>query len=488
MTQILAEYIKGSENFVPGDVRGLSLSEFRKLEKEGIVRKIDDLPGIEPVIRNDFTGKNILGQKYRRGIVDVVIPSKTGNVRSIKELRKAEKSGKITLTIVQRIFSPATGGFASTCNEGAQLNKGLGEFVLFLNDDVEIGPDFFSELIKPFEDSAVGMVGAKNNVMPWGINGSIMCVRRELLEMIGGFDERYFFMFEDNDLCDNVRIRGYEIAISEAEAKHEGGESINTASEFWRRNYYEGQDKYLRKWSGSRLIGAMIVGNESGRYLSRVIIDLFWRDLIDEMVVTCDQSNIETVEELQALKKFYPITIHYHDFKLFGKSENILRERAIQYAISHNAYGIITLDADEFFDEEVRRETLLDLLHRGIAWDFVLAHYWGDEDTVRTDGIFAHQSNVRLFRVCLDQSQAFYDKNLHCGSVPIYAYQQRQITDFILKHFGYIRKADIQAKKKRQEAFDPNKNLESPDLYDRMLSEGETMKWNKKEFLTLWKK
>ena len=232
----------------------------------------------------------------------------------------------------------------------------------------------------------------------------------------------------------------------------------------------------------------MIVGNEAKRYMSRVIIDLFKRDLIDELVVVCDKSDKATVDELMTLQKYYQITIYYHSFKLFGRAENVLRERAIQYAISKNPLGIIPIDADEFLDEEINRQTLLDLLSSGVGYDFKLAHYWGDEETVRIDGIFAHQKNVRLFRYCSEQSQKFYDRNIHCGSAPIYAYAKRKDTDFILKHFGYIRHKDVRAKKERQLKYDPKMQLENPDLYKRMVKEGETMKFNKSKFLEIWKR
>ncbi len=493
MAKVLIKYIKGLDTYVPGDVRAVDYKEYKHLKKQGIVEKTEILEEVDEqdiVDRVELKGHNILGVEYRKGVVDVVVPTKSEkNIKSLSALRRAEKKGEITLTLMIRQFNEQVGGFARSCNDGSKLNEGLGEFVLFFNDDVEIEDGFFEELIKPFEHAGVGMVGAECSQVGFGINGSVMCIRRELFEMIGGFDENYFFMWEDNDLCRQVKRRGFTIAISEAKAKHEGGDSINTASEFWRKNYFNGKAYFDRKYhSGKeRIIGSMIVGDENDRYMSRVIIDLFKRDLIDELVVVCDKSNEATVKELQALKKFFYIDIKYHDFKLFGEAENLLRERAIDYAISKNPFGIIPIDADEFFDEEVTRFELLGLLNQGIAWDFPLAHFYGSEDMVRVDGCFSKQKNIRLFRYCPDRSPKFFDRNLHCGSAPIYGYQNRRDTVFVLKHFGYVRDEDIKAKKKRQEKHDPKMLLENPDLYQRMMTDGETIKWNKAEFMTIYK-
>ena len=491
MAKVLAKYLKGFDTYVPGDIRAIDEGEFENLRDDGIVEMTDVLEEIfdDSTKRDELQGKNILGQSYKKGIVDVVVPTKAiKNVKSLKFLQSEEKAGRITLSVVVRKFEKQTGGFAFSCNEGAKLNKGLGEFVLFLNDDVEIEKGFFKALVEPFKDEKVGMVGTDASRVPWGLNGSLMCIRRELLENIGGFDENYFFMWEDNDICRDLKGRGFEIAISKAKAKHNGGQSLNDASEFWRVNYYNGKNYYENKWlNPRRIVGSMIVGDENDRYMSRVILDLFKRDLIDVLVVVCDDSNLATINELKALKEYLPIVIKCHDFKLFGKAENLLRERAIDYAISQNPFGIIPIDADEFFDEELSRRDIVALLESGIAYDFVLAHFWGNEEDVRADGAFAHQKNIRLFRYCPGESKKFFDRNLHCGSGPIYTYQNRKDTDFILKHFGYIKKRDVEDKKKRQMKHDPKMLLENPDLYKRMVEEGEIVKFNKLEFLKLWK-
>lgn len=41
--------------------------------------------------------------------------------------------------------------------------------------------------------------------------GAVLAVRREVVEQIGGFDERFFLAFEDTDWCRRVHLAGWEV-------------------------------------------------------------------------------------------------------------------------------------------------------------------------------------------------------------------------------------------------------------------------------------
>ncbi len=51
---------------------------------------------------------------------------------------------------------------------------------------------------------------------PDWIAGTAMLARRDALEAVGGFDERYFMYVEDVDLCWRWRERGWRVAVAPA--------------------------------------------------------------------------------------------------------------------------------------------------------------------------------------------------------------------------------------------------------------------------------
>lgn len=487
--KILCEYVKSLSPYVKGDIRSMEYDEFIDLRDRGFVKDRNILckEYQETYCRQELTGKNILGQKYKYGVDIVVLTKKKSNVKTVFN---TDDYGIINYTILESNFVKTGIGFAGHCNIGAKMYENLGEYILFLNDDVII-PDkeqFIKDLLEPFKDLDVGMVGTECSNKSFGINGSVMCIRRELFEMIGGFDDNFFFMWEDNDMNKQIEKRGFKIVVSKAKAEHKGKDSMNTESPFWKKYFFEGREKYNKKYQDKRIIGSMIVGDENDRYLKEVIKNLFERDLIDKMVIILDKSNKATISEINELKQVYNIRSYYHNFKLFGKAENILRERAIQYTMSENPYAIIPIDADEILDEELTRDKIYELLEENICWDFPIAHCWKNKDTIRIDGIFGHQQNVRLFKVVWEENTKFFNKNLHCGSVPLYAYAKRRTCNYLFKHYGYIKKEDIEAKHKRQIKYDKHKLLEDPSLYEKMMEDkAETIPYNKDKFMKIWK-
>jgi GT2 family glycosyltransferase len=68
---------------------------------------------------------------------------------------------------------------------------------------------------------------------PEWVSGACMLVRRDVLERIGGFDERFFLYCEDMDLCARVRAAGHRVRYEPgATAWHEGGRSAPRTSLF----------------------------------------------------------------------------------------------------------------------------------------------------------------------------------------------------------------------------------------------------------------
>ena len=130
------------------------------------------------------------------------------------------------------------GSFASNNNVAAA--EGNSEYILFLNDDIEpLSEIWLLQMANILNnDEKVGAVGAmllypnkliqhigvmfdqRTNGLPFhifyqkpvsefalknryyqAVTGACMLVRREDFEKLGGFDERYFYGYEDIDLC-----------------------------------------------------------------------------------------------------------------------------------------------------------------------------------------------------------------------------------------------------------------------------------------------
>ncbi|MDD3487046.1 MAG: glycosyltransferase family 2 protein [Candidatus Moranbacteria bacterium] len=185
-------------------------------------------------------------------------------------------------------------GFGRAHNTAFQNSSG--EYVLFLNPDAKILPGFFEEIINvflsdekigiasPFLIDAAGKIQAGNfgekrtplstifgkilsfpedifqeeNIFEadW-VSGGAMCVRKNMFESLGGFDENFFMYFEDVDLCLRAKNAGYKIAVvPRARVFHAGGKSFESEREK-KKYYYASQDYYHQKHFGPVWAAAM---------------------------------------------------------------------------------------------------------------------------------------------------------------------------------------------------------------------------------------
>jgi len=161
------------------------------------------------------------------------------------------------------IHNPGNLGFGAACNIGAA--RGRARYVLFLNPDALVKPDYFRKTIAFMDDPAnarVGIVGpaiekddgaiaqtcsplpsvstlltrsiglsrgfhpAKAHAQSGTVGqvmGAVLLVRRALFEELGGFDQRFFLYYEDVDLCARAAARGrLTYYLTAARAFHAG--------------------------------------------------------------------------------------------------------------------------------------------------------------------------------------------------------------------------------------------------------------------------
>jgi GT2 family glycosyltransferase len=145
-------------------------------------------------------------------------------------------------------------GFAEPNNIASKI--ATGEFLLFLNNDTIVTPDFISELLKPLQhDSQIGICqslllhpdhsidSSGDFIDKLGVvynsrtpiseireissaRGASMMIRKNIFDQLEGFDEKFYFSFEDVDLSWRCWIAGYKIlVVPKSIVYHLGGQT-----------------------------------------------------------------------------------------------------------------------------------------------------------------------------------------------------------------------------------------------------------------------
>ncbi len=154
--------------------------------------------------------------------------------------------------------------------------------------------------------------------------GCCVMFRGELLKQLGGFDERFFYQFEEVDLCRRVWDAGYPIRFTpEASITHLGGQSVNRfparfAVEICRNGYRyfykhfgkEGARRWrlvllLHCWvrlAGYGLLHLVRPSEALGRRLDMYRVTIKWNKLVDpiDFVERGHEPQMEHVPSLQA--------------------------------------------------------------------------------------------------------------------------------------------------------------------------------------------
>jgi GT2 family glycosyltransferase len=146
------------------------------------------------------------------------------------------------------IESPTNDGFAGGANKGAWTARG--ESLLFLNPDVVlhdtcvaelcaqlrthpgvVGPRLYIEASGVWEYGVVldivGFpVGLRAPGQPLYVAGCALATGRHTFNRVGGFDARYFMIYEDADYCWRVLLAGEQVSVvTQSTTVHRGGGS-----------------------------------------------------------------------------------------------------------------------------------------------------------------------------------------------------------------------------------------------------------------------
>jgi N-acetylglucosaminyl-diphospho-decaprenol L-rhamnosyltransferase len=181
-------------------------------------------------------------------------------------------------------------GYARASNLGAAAASG--EFVLFLNPDVRLergaitalvaaarrypgAAAFAPQLVNPdgtvfYRDYSLLCSAPRNKSTPKRppvgdcsvemlIGAALMC-RRQAFIAIGGFDERIFLYYEDDDICRRLRQAGWSLVhVHDAVVRHEGGKSTRPgcAGTYFRSFHWAVSKTYVSRKHGVPLNPAL---------------------------------------------------------------------------------------------------------------------------------------------------------------------------------------------------------------------------------------
>lgn len=205
---------------------------------------------------------------------------------------KIEKGRYLHTTLY---MSDRNRGFAGGNNWGMQFAKG--EFILLLNNDTEVNPDLIEKLLIPFnQDKTTGVVCPKikyfdfpnliqyagftrmnsftgrtkaigngepdrgqYNVITstYGAHGAAMMVKREVIDQVGRFPEKFFLYYEEWDWSARILKAGYRIYCQGlATVYHKESMSVGKLNPM--KEYYLTRNRilYMRRNSpGIKLVG-----------------------------------------------------------------------------------------------------------------------------------------------------------------------------------------------------------------------------------------
>lgn len=229
--------------------------------------------------------------------VEIIVVDNGSNDNTVDKISKIKN--------VKIIENKKNLGFSKANNIG--LNYASHEHVLFMNSDIELIDNSISELLKYFQNNNnIGLIGPKflnpdftpqASVFPkqsainafkefylnkknsyskylpktdkplkvWAISGGCVLTRKSFFKSIGGWNEKYFFYFEDLDLCRKVNQLGKDVIyFPQCQVVHRHGASgakLADSQDQWRRlipgsKLYHGLFNYYLinfiLWSGQK--------------------------------------------------------------------------------------------------------------------------------------------------------------------------------------------------------------------------------------------
>lgn len=174
--------------------------------------------------------------------------------------------------------SDCPGGISQMWNAGIaeaiNRHRGLAD-VVFLNNDVRLGPQFLQRLVAGLRHSGAQAVSASYDARPGrgvlpvrgicanrydgtgGLAGFAFALSAEWLAGGFRFDEDMAWWYSDNDLCLSIdKAGGWYGIVTDAACEHVGGGSNTETPDWWQDRIEQDRKAFEAKWPDVRLVAA----------------------------------------------------------------------------------------------------------------------------------------------------------------------------------------------------------------------------------------
>lgn len=220
----------------------------------------------------------------------------------------------------------------------------------------------------------------------------------------------------------------------------------------------ESEGLKLYKQRKSRITLAMLVRNETGRYLEQVLTQA--AQYIDRAVILDDASDDNTAALCERIMKSngIPLILTVNPEPQFN-NEIVLRKQLWNLALDTNPDWLLILDADEMFEDkapEILKQLAANPKAEGYA--FRLYDMW-TEKHYREDSLWQAHKWHRPFMIRnLPGFRAeWHETPLHCGRFPQNITELKvEPNELRIKHLGWIRAQDKLNKYYRYKKLDPH--------------------------------